>query len=246
MYFTRETAICIPLCSTTAASQARNKPPTRSRPAFSICASRREARSPASTALARTKNAICPKCSPNRISLPCSAFAALSIRCSSQIHQNLSHAAPLRGKARRIRTASLRAFWRRRAFLIWRSLAPPFQCNVSIRIMSVLSSPHPDEPNWRSLLGDEGVRTPASGDTVAGQQPHLVLEPAGEIQLAAALREANRAGLAVIPRGGGTKLSWGHPPERADVILSTRRLDKVIEHPWADLTVSVEAGVTIA
>ena len=112
--------------------------------------------------------------------------------------------------------------------------------------MSVLSSPHPGEPNWHSLLGDEGVRTPASGDTVAGQQPHLVLEPAGEIQLAAALREANRAGLAVIPRGGGTKLSWGHPPERADVILSTRRLDKVIEHPWADLTVSVEAGVTIA
>ena len=28
-------------------------------------------------------------------------------------------------------------------------------------------------------------------------------------------------------------------------MVSTARLDKIIEHPWADLTVSVEAGCTI-
>src|SRR5208282_1335246 len=59
------------------------------------------------------------------------------------------------------------------------------------------------------------------------------------------LRLANDASLAVIPRGGGTKLSWGNPPTRAEIILSTARLDKIIEHAWADLTVSVEAGCTI-
>ncbi len=50
----------------------------------------------------------------------------------------------------------------------------------------------------------------------------------------------------MIPTGGGTKLDWGNPPRRADVMLSMRRQNQVIEHAWADLTVTVEAGCTIA
>src|ERR1700675_3326133 len=48
-----------------------------------------------------------------------------------------------------------------------------------------------------------------------------------------------------MPRGGGTKTCWGNPPVRADLILSTARLKRVIDYAWADLTVSVEAGCTI-
>ena len=36
-----------------------------------------------------------------------------------------------------------------------------------------------------------------------------------------------RDGLAVVPRGGGTKLDWGAAPERLDLILDTSRLDEV-------------------
>jgi glycolate oxidase FAD binding subunit len=50
----------------------------------------------------------------------------------------------------------------------------------------------------------------------------------------------------VIPRGGGTKLEWGRPPRRADFVLSTARLDRVLEHAWADMTATVEAGCTVA
>jgi glycolate oxidase FAD binding subunit len=98
---------------------------------------------------------------------------------------------------------------------------------------------------FRAILASDSVRAATAADAVCGVQPRLVVEPANEQQLAAALRLANDANLAVVPRGGGTKLSWGNPPSRADVILSTARLDKIIEHPWADLTVSVEAGCTI-
>jgi len=73
-----------------------------------------------------------------------------------------------------------------------------------------------------------------------------VVEPESEQAASDALRCADRDGLAVIPRGGGTKLDWGNPPARADLILSTARLNHVIEHAWADLTVTVEAGCTIA
>jgi glycolate oxidase FAD binding subunit len=101
------------------------------------------------------------------------------------------------------------------------------------------------ENEFCAILGQESVRAASAADAVCGVPLRLVLEPRSEQQIAGALRFANDAGLAVIPRGGGTKLAWGNSPSRADVILSTARLDKIIEHPWADLTVSVEAGCTI-
>jgi glycolate oxidase FAD binding subunit len=101
------------------------------------------------------------------------------------------------------------------------------------------------EHELASILATDAIRAAGPADAVGGVQPRLVLEPADERQLAAVLRLANDAGLAVVPRGGGTKLSWGNPPQRADVILSTARLTKIIEHVWADLTVSVEAGCTV-
>jgi glycolate oxidase FAD binding subunit len=101
------------------------------------------------------------------------------------------------------------------------------------------------EHEFRAILASDSLHAATAADAVCGVQPRLVLEPVNEQQLAAVLRLANDAGLAVIPRGSGTKLSWGNPPARADIILSTARLDKIIEHAWADLTVSVEAGCTI-
>jgi glycolate oxidase FAD binding subunit len=72
-----------------------------------------------------------------------------------------------------------------------------------------------------------------------------IIEPENEHELAAALAAANRDGLAVLPRGGGTKMQWGNAPTRADVILSTKRMNRILEHAWADLTVTVQAGCTI-
>jgi glycolate oxidase FAD binding subunit len=73
-----------------------------------------------------------------------------------------------------------------------------------------------------------------------------LVEPADEKETSAILRDANESGRAVIPTGGGTKLDWGNPPRKADILLSMRRQNRVIEHAWADLTVTVEAGCTIA
>jgi glycolate oxidase FAD binding subunit len=96
-----------------------------------------------------------------------------------------------------------------------------------------------------ALIGNEFVRAATAADAVAGAQPKLVIAPGTERELAEVLRLSNEAGLAVIPRGGGTKLEWGNPPVRADLILSTARLTAIIEHAWADLTVTVEAGCSI-
>jgi glycolate oxidase FAD binding subunit len=103
-----------------------------------------------------------------------------------------------------------------------------------------------------SLQADlQAIVTPAhvhaadGNDTIAGAQPSFVVAPGTEEELAKVLRLANGAGLSVIPRGGGTKLDWGNPPTRADLLLSTSHLDKIVEHAWADMTLTVEAGCTI-
>src|ERR1700674_470097 len=103
------------------------------------------------------------------------------------------------------------------------------------------------EPRYKfiAVVGNEYVREETAADAVAGAQPNLVIEPGTERELAEILRLSNEAGLAVIPRGGGTKLGWGNSPARADLILSTARMTEIIEHAWADLTVTVEAGCTI-
>jgi glycolate oxidase FAD binding subunit len=101
------------------------------------------------------------------------------------------------------------------------------------------------ESDLRRIVTAKYVRTAGTGDAVAGARPSIVVEPGNEQELAKVLKLGNAAGLAVIPRGGGTKLEWGNPPARAGVILSTARLNRVLEHAWADLTVSVEAGCTI-
>src|SRR6267142_670759 len=102
------------------------------------------------------------------------------------------------------------------------------------------------EADVRQIVTAKYVRTAATKDAVAGVQSRLVVEPDSEQELGKVLQLDDAAGLAVIPRGGGTKMEWGNSPVRADVSLSTARLNRVLEHAWADLTVSVEAGCTIA
>jgi glycolate dehydrogenase FAD-binding subunit len=96
-----------------------------------------------------------------------------------------------------------------------------------------------------AIAGNDNVRAATAADAVGGVQPKLVIMPGTESEISEILRLSNAAGLAVIPRGGGTKFGWGNPPARADLILSTARLNEIIEHAWADLTVTVEAGCTI-
>jgi glycolate oxidase FAD binding subunit len=91
----------------------------------------------------------------------------------------------------------------------------------------------------------EEVRPATEADAVAGVQPALVASPATTEQASSVLRAAAALGLAVIPRGTGTKLDWGNPPERADLVVDTTRLDQVVEHAAGDLVATVQAGVRL-
>jgi len=80
---------------------------------------------------------------------------------------------------------------------------------------------------------------------VQGSVPKLVLLPESEQAAAAALAACNAQGLTVAPWGGGTLQAVGNPPSRLDTVLSVERLDQIVSYEPADLTISVQAGVTL-
>jgi glycolate oxidase FAD binding subunit len=79
---------------------------------------------------------------------------------------------------------------------------------------------------------------------VDGKIPDCVVAPAKAEQVAAVLRYAAEHQMAVIARGDGTKLATGNAPRRYDVALSLRELHSVVHFEPADLTITVQAGMT--
>src|ERR1700729_675369 len=90
------------------------------------------------------------------------------------------------------------------------------------------------------------VRPATPADAVAGVVPRYVAAPATEAEAGALLAAAAGLGLAVLPRGGGTRLAWGAAPARCDLVVETRQLDAVLEHAAGDLVVRAQAGVPLA
>ena len=97
----------------------------------------------------------------------------------------------------------------------------------------------------QGIVGEEYVREASAEDAVDGVEPVLVVEPATIEETSEVMKLASREGLAVSPRGGGTKMGLGNPPREVDLILSTARMDGIIEHAPGDQIVRVQAGLKL-
>ncbi len=51
-----------------------------------------------------------------------------------------------------------------------------------------------------------------------------------------------RESLAIIPKGNGTKMESGGVPHRADLLLSTKKMNRVIDRDCENLSITVETG----
>jgi FAD/FMN-containing dehydrogenase len=99
------------------------------------------------------------------------------------------------------------------------------------------------------LLGDVGVRRLADYtlELHSNTRAERLIEvaPASAEQAAEVIEFAAREGLAVVPAGARTFIDVGNLLTRADLILSTRRMDQMIAHEPADLVATAEAGLTL-
>lgn len=75
--------------------------------------------------------------------------------------------------------------------------------------------------------------------------PGCIVYPQTQEQLAEVISVAYRNKWRVLPMGNGSKLKWGSLT-KVDIVVSTQRLNKIINHAVGDLTLTVEAGVKFA
>jgi glycolate oxidase FAD binding subunit len=101
----------------------------------------------------------------------------------------------------------------------------------------------PVPPELATACADTRAASPA--DVIGGRQARYVAAPASTDEASALLRAAAGLGLTVVPRGAGRLQHWGNPPDSCDLIVDTRRLDRIIEHRPGDFTVTVQAGVRL-
>ncbi len=76
--------------------------------------------------------------------------------------------------------------------------------------------------------------------------PEAVVQPGDKEEVAAVLRLANREKFPVYTRGSGTNLSAGAVPAQGGVVLSTARMNRIIDIDPENWTAVVEPGVIVA
>ena len=76
--------------------------------------------------------------------------------------------------------------------------------------------------------------------------PLPVVRPSSAAGLGDLVRASAASGQAVYPVGGRTLLDFGLPPDKGGSAADLRGLDAVVDYPARDLTVTVEAGITLA
>jgi len=106
---------------------------------------------------------------------------------------------------------------------------------------------------FRAIVGDKYAFTGA--DDVApyvteerglfqGRSP-LVLRPGSTAEVSAICDLATRHIIALVPQGGNTGLVGGQTPHNGEVVVSTRRLDKIRDIDTASNTMTCESGVVL-
>ncbi|WP_052745981.1 FAD-binding oxidoreductase, partial [Allosalinactinospora lopnorensis] len=89
------------------------------------------------------------------------------------------------------------------------------------------------------------VREGRDSDIVGGVAPRFVATPPDTAAVSALMAAAARHGLACVVRGNGTKIGWGAPPQRCDLVVDTTALTG-IDHAAGDLVVQCGAGTGLA
>ena len=88
------------------------------------------------------------------------------------------------------------------------------------------------------------VCTDLSQYAVLGRQPAQMFQPQSQDEAVDIVRRS--AGKAFVPWGGGNRQCLGYPLGRYDAALVTTEMSRITDYEPADLTITAQAGMTIA
>jgi D-lactate dehydrogenase (cytochrome) len=124
-----------------------------------------------------------------------------------------------------------------------------------MNIVQAAAAPLPPEliARFRAIVGEKYAVTEASDiapyvteerGLFHGRSP-LVLRPGSTAEVSAICKLATEHRIALVPQGGNTGLVGGQTPHHGEVVVSTRRLDKIRDIDTASNTMTCEAGVVL-
>jgi FAD/FMN-containing dehydrogenase len=124
-----------------------------------------------------------------------------------------------------------------------------------MNIVQPAAPPLPPEliAQFRAIVGDKYAVTDVADiapyvteerGLFQGRSP-LVLRPGSTAEVSAICKLATEHRIALVPQGGNTGLVGGQTPHNGEVVVSTRRLDKIREIDTASNTMTCEAGVVL-
>ena len=99
---------------------------------------------------------------------------------------------------------------------------------------------------WSDLVAAPHARPGGAEDAVDGVMPAWVVRPGTIAEVQAVVGAAAATGAALVASGLGAHLDLGAPPRRLDLLLRLDRLDAVVDHEAADMTVRVQAGCPLS
>lgn len=97
------------------------------------------------------------------------------------------------------------------------------------------------------LVGDWPRLAPQTIGAIAPWQTHSTLvQPQTVAALSAVLQHAQAEHWTSVAIGSGSKITWGQPIAAPDLLISLQQLNRIVEYAVGDLTLTVEAGATLA
>jgi FAD/FMN-containing dehydrogenase len=107
----------------------------------------------------------------------------------------------------------------------------------------------------RGVVGDRGILTDGADTAPYAEdwrrlyqgRTSAVIRPASTAELAEVVRLCAASGTPVVPQGGNTSMVGGAVPnaDGSELVLSTSRLNRIRDLDAADMTLTIEAGVTL-
>jgi glycolate oxidase len=127
--------------------------------------------------------------------------------------------------------------------------AVAFKSAIDDAVLDELRSIIGDErrllPNLSSRVNRTRVPAPFPVHRWAEHMPDVAVLPVSAEEVAAVVRLANRRGIPVVPRAGGTGLSDGAVPLRGGILVDVKLMNQIHEIDLEDRTVTVGPGINM-
>ena len=91
-----------------------------------------------------------------------------------------------------------------------------------------------------------GIVSGTGAFEIDGLSPNWVVFPQTREEVREVVGLCQAESVSIIPRGNGTKMGMGNIPRRADLVVSTRHLNRVVDQDCENLTITLESGALLS